>query len=301
MKKVRVLLTTFNGEKYLKEQINSLLSQEGVLVDIVVNDDGSTDGTLALLKQSYPQIPVRINTPATGSAANNFLKMLSETDFGDDFQYLAFADQDDVWLPEKLQAATSALEKEKADLYCSNLTKWDMATQQFSLLKKDYRQQQFDYLFEGGSAGCTYVLTKNFAKQLKDFASTLKTAQWEEFSHDWLTYFFARSRNFKVYIDGCSYIHYRLHGHNIHGHLNQLSWATIKSKVSKVLQGYHRKHVENYIQYLDKNTEAHAIYERFLGNYFQRMGVLLQYNTQLMRSKKKFLVFFLLNMCRFRR
>ena len=227
--------------------------------------------------------------------------MLSETDFGDDFQYLAFADQDDVWLPKKLQAATSALEKEKADLYCSNLTKWNMATQQFSLLKKDYRQQQFDYLFEGGSAGCTYVLTKSFAKQLKDFASTLKTAQWEEFSHDWLTYFFARSRNFKVYIDGCSYIHYRLHGHNIHGHLNQLSWATIKSKVSKVLQGYHRKHVENYIQYLDKNTEAHAIYERFLGNYFQRMGVLLQYNTQLMRSKKKFLVFFLLNMCRFRR
>lgn len=301
MNKIKVLLATFNGEKYIEEQINSITSQKGVEVDITVNDDGSTDNTIELIKSIFPNINIRINIPPTGSAANNFLKMLSEINFEENFQYVAFADQDDIWLSEKLQVAITCLGEQKSDLYCSNLTKWDMATQSFSLLKKDYPQKKFDYLFEGGSAGCTYVLTKNFAIQLERFVRNVRSEGWEDFSHDWLIYFFARSRNFKVYIDAHSYIHYRLHGHNIHGHLNQLSWTTIKNKVSKVLQGYHRKHVENYIQYLDKNVEAYTIYERFLRNYFQRMGVLIQYNTQLMRSKKKFFLFFLLNMCRFRR
>ena len=76
MNKIKVLLATFNGEKYIEEQINSIASQKGVEVDITVNDDGSTDNTIELIKSIFPNINIRINIPPTGSAANNFLKIL---------------------------------------------------------------------------------------------------------------------------------------------------------------------------------------------------------------------------------
>ena len=240
MKTIKTLLASYNGEKYIEEQIQSILNQEGVLVDLVVDDDLSEDRTVSLVREKFPELKVKINTPATGSAANNFLKMITEIDFNEDFHFVAFADQDDIWLPQKLSAAVEKLEAEGAELYCSNLTKWDMQDNSFFLLKKDYPQKKYDFLFEGGSAGCTYVFTKNLAQQLKAFIPTVDSSCWEEFSHDWLVYFFARSRGFKVCIDGNSYIHYRLHNNNVHGHLNQLSFSTIKYKIGKVLRGYHK-------------------------------------------------------------
>lgn len=300
MKTIKTLLASYNGEKYIEEQIQSILNQEGVLVDLVVNDDLSEDRTVSLVREKFPELKVKINTPATGSAANNFLKMITEIDFNEDFHFVAFADQDDIWLPQKLSAAVEKLEAEGAELYCSNLTKWDMQDNSFSLLKKNYPQKKYDFLFEGGSAGCTYVFTKNLAQQLKAFIPTVDSSCWEEFSHDWLVYFFARSRGFKVCIDGNSYIHYRLHNNNVHGHLNQLSFSTIKYKIGKVLRGYHKKHIENYIKYIEPGSDYYKIYRAFLGSYFQRNKMILKYNTQLMRDTKKFYLFLLLNLFRFK-
>ena len=300
MKTIKTLLASYNGEKYIEEQIQSILNQEGVLVDLVVDDDLSEDRTVSLVREKFPELKVKINTPATGSAANNFLKMITEIDFNEDFHFVAFADQDDIWLPQKLSAAVEKLEAEGAELYCSNLTKWDMQDNSFFLLKKDYPQKKYDFLFEGGSAGCTYVFTKNLAQQLKAFIPTVDSSCWEEFSHDWLVYFFARSRGFKVCIDGNSYIHYRLHNNNVHGHLNQLSFSTIKYKIGKVLRGYHKKHIENYIKYIEPGSDYYKIYRAFLGSYFQRNKMILKYNTQLMRDTKKFYLFLLLNLFRFK-
>lgn len=300
MKTIKTLLASYNGEKYIEEQIQSILNQEGVLVDLVVNDDLSEDRTVSLVREKFPELKVKINTPATGSAANNFLKMITEIDFNEDFHFVAFADQDDIWLPQKLSAAVEKLEAENAALYCSNLTKWDMQNNSFFLLKKDYPQKKYDFLFEGGSAGCTYVFTKNLAQQLKAFIPTVDSSCWKEFSHDWLVYFFARSRGFKVCIDGNSYIHYRLHNNNVHGHLNQLSFSTIKYKIGKVLRGYHKKHIENYIKYIEPGSDYYKIYRAFLGSYFQRNKMILKYNTQLMRDTKKFYLFLLLNLFRFK-
>lgn len=295
MKKVKVLLATYNGENYIEEQINSILVQVNVSVDIMVADDGSKDNTLGIIKDKFPHISIKENKPSTGSAANNFLKMLVETDFEEKFDYIAFSDQDDIWLSKKLDQAVHQLKEQKADLYCSNLTKWDMKTGEYSLLKKDFPQKKFDYIFEGGSAGCTYVFTKSLGYKLRDFVQKLDVSDWEEFSHDWLIYFFARSRDYKVFIDGNSYIHYRIHNNNVHGHLNKLSIKSIIDKFSKVLRGYHREHIKNYIKYLDKNSEAYTVANDFLGNYFQRNRMIWKYNTQLMRDKKKFMVFLLLN------
>ena len=297
--KIKILLATYNGEKYIKEQINSILAQKDVLVDTVVSDDGSKDNTVNIIKEFYPHISVNQNFPGTGSAAKNFLKMVINLDFNEDFEYIAFSDQDDIWLPEKMSSALKLLKKNDADLYCSNLTKWDTSNGSFSELKKDFPQKEFDYLFEGGSAGCTYVFTKKIAKELQSFLVKLDASNWKGFSHDWLVYFFARTRNFKVFIDGNSFIHYRLHQENVHGHLNKLSWNTIKEKSSEVLKGYYQNHVMNYIQYLDKNSVEYKIYKSFLGNYFQRNFIIWKYNTQLMRDNKKFMIFAVLNLLKF--
>lgn len=300
MKKVKVLLATYNGENYIEEQINSILVQVNVSVDIMVADDGSKDNTLGIIKDKFPHISVNKNVPSTGSAANNFFKMLVETDFYEDFEYIAFSDQDDVWLEEKLYRAIEKLEQNKQDLYCSNLTKWDMQSGKLSLLKKSFSQKKFDYIFEGGSAGCTYVLTKSFANKLRDFIQRLDVSDWQEFSHDWTVYFFARSRGYGVFIDENSYIHYRLHSNNVHGHLNKLTLKSILDKFSKVIKGYHKEHIKNYIKYLDKSSEEYHICEKFLGDYIERNMMILKYNTQLMRSNKKFLVFLLLNLIKVR-
>ncbi|WP_454975752.1 glycosyltransferase [Capnocytophaga bilenii] len=296
MTKVKILLATYNGELYITQQIESIISQEGVIVDIIINDDGSNDTTVSKIKASYPTIKIKENIPPTGAAANNFLKMISELDFTEKFEYIALSDQDDVWLPQKLLVATNILENEKYDLYCSNLTKWNMESGKYSLLKKDYPQKRFDYLFEGGSAGCTYVLTKYFAKKLKDLISQIDFKEWGVFSHDWFIYFFARSNDYKVFIDKNSYIHYRIHNNNVHGYLNQLSLKTIKIKIDKVLKGYYQSYIKNHIKCLKKGTLEYKIYQQFLGNYFQRNWVVLRYNFQLMRSKKKYIMFLLLNL-----
>lgn len=297
---IKILLATYNGEKYIQEQIDSILKQDAVTVDIQVSDDGSKDNTLQLLRKKYPEIKITQNSPGTGSAAKNFLKMINDLDFKQDFDYVSFSDQDDIWLPEKMNKAIDLLEKENADLYCSNLTKWDTATNKFSELKKDYPQKKFDFLFEGGSAGCTYVFTRNFAKELQIFLLNLDSSNWKGFSHDWLVYFFARSKKFKVAIDGNSYIHYRLHAENVHGHLNKLSWNTIKEKSLEVFNGYYQKQIKNYIKYVDKDSQEYLIYKKFLGGYFSRNIMILKYNTELMRDNKKFLIFAILNLLKFK-
>lgn len=297
---VKILLATYNGEKYIKEQLDSIVNQKNVDVDIVVSDDGSNDDTLKVIKVKFPNIPFFVNKPGTGSAAKNFLKMVSNINFDEDFDYVSFSDQDDIWLPEKMHVAVNLLQKKNANLYCSNLTKWDTSNNQYSLLKKDFPQKKYDFLFEGGSAGCTYVFTRYFAKELQDFILTLDSSNWKGFSHDWLVYFFARSRNYGVVIDSNSYIHYRLHQENVHGHLNKFSWNTIKEKSSQVLNGYYQNQIINYIKYLDKNSEEYSIYKKFLKGYFYRNIVIWKYNTELMRDKKKFLIFALLNLLKFK-
>ncbi len=297
---IKILLATYNGEKYITDQINSILNQIGVDVDIQVSDDGSKDKTIEIISENYPHIRINKNIPGTGSAAKNFLKMIDHLDFNEDFDYVAFCDQDDIWLSEKMKSAIDLLKKENAQLYCSNLTKWEESNNSLSTLKKDFPQKKYDYLFEGGSAGCTYVFTKDFALNLQKFLKKVHNVNIKAFSHDWLVYFFARVQRYNVVIDSNSYIHYRIHDSNVHGHLNKLSFNTIKEKSSEVLNGYYQNHIRNYIQYLNKDTQEYQIYNHFLGNYFQRNFTILKYNTQLMRDNKKLLIFVVLNLLKFR-
>ena len=128
--KVAVCISTYNGEKYLAEQLDSILHQEGVDVTLFVRDDGSSDGTAALLTQYEEQYENVILLDKSRSrnlgVRDSFLRILryawKKMGAG---CYYAFSDQDDVWLPEKLKSAVDLLSKKqdkKGRLYFSNKT-----------------------------------------------------------------------------------------------------------------------------------------------------------------------------------
>ena len=98
--KVVVLLSTYNGDKYLEEQLRSLQAQTGVDVAVLVRDDGSTDSTHAILDEWSKSGFLSWYTGPNLGPAKSFLDLLRNAP---DADYYAFCDQDDVWLPDKLR------------------------------------------------------------------------------------------------------------------------------------------------------------------------------------------------------
>lgn len=107
---IAILLSTFNGEKYLSEQLDSLLNQSYEDWICYIHDDGSTDSTIELLNKYNHRFPEKfniLNYESTGSACNNFISLLKYPKE----QYVMFCDQDDVWLPEKIEVTLNLMEK----------------------------------------------------------------------------------------------------------------------------------------------------------------------------------------------
>ncbi len=108
--KIAILLATYNGEKYIAEQIESIRSQSYTDWKLYIHDDGSKDGTIMILCQyarEYPGKIVVVDGPSTGSAKDNFLYLMSVVDAS----YYMCADQDDVWLPEKVEKTLEVMKR----------------------------------------------------------------------------------------------------------------------------------------------------------------------------------------------
>ena len=127
---VHILLSTYNGEKYIKEQLESIFSQTYGDIRLYIRDDGSTDGTVEKIKQylnAYPEYASRTQWISNETHENlgymqSFWELLKAASGAD---YYAFCDQDDVWLPEKVERGVRALEREQETsklplLYFSN-------------------------------------------------------------------------------------------------------------------------------------------------------------------------------------
>jgi rhamnosyltransferase len=299
---VLVILASYNGKKYIKEQIDSILAQEGVQVSLNIYDDCSNDGTFDFLvsEYSYKTIQIQIikNRIPTGSAANNFLQAIKNIDSNEieKYDFIALADQDDIWLPNKLFEAVQKLRTENSNLYFSNLILWNQELKTKSLIKKSYPQKKHDYLFEGGSAGCTYVMSKKLMYLVKEYTNIVDYKNWKYFSHDWFIYFIARANNLKVFIDNRAFILYRIHESNVHGQLNTLSFYAIKQRLKLITNGWYYFQSKGFVNLLSPQSKEAMIYNLYTKNYFTKIYVILRYNFSLMRSKKKAIQFFILSM-----
>lgn len=114
---VTVLLCTYNGAAYVRAQLQSILDQTVQDLHVVVSDDGSTDETLAIVGAMAAAHPGRITIlrqdPPTGSAKRHFLKLLVEQAY-DVADYIMLSDQDDVWLPDKVEKTLARMQADEA-------------------------------------------------------------------------------------------------------------------------------------------------------------------------------------------
>ena len=107
-KKVAVIMSTYNGEKFIREQLDSILNQTYKNIEIVVRDDGSSDGTVAIIKeymQKYPNIV--LHEGENLGFIKSFFELLNLADA----DYYSYADQDDVWLENKIELAVNSLKQ----------------------------------------------------------------------------------------------------------------------------------------------------------------------------------------------
>lgn len=209
METVQILMSTYNGEKYLRTQLDSILNQTYPSIDILIRDDGSTDGTLSILKayaEAYPNI--KYYEGMNKGAVQSFLELLRKSDAS--AKYFAFADQDDVWLPQKIDRAVRLLEKEKSNkpvLYCSDVYITD---ERLNIIKKDDKNPRPSFgnaLVQNICTGCTAVMNQ----ALRDIIN--HTAPVNIVMHDWWFYLSA-SLYGKVIYDEAASMYYRQHGHN---------------------------------------------------------------------------------------
>ena len=215
MNKVQVLLSTYNGEKYIKEQIESILNQEEVEISLLIRDDGSLDKTVEIVKElESKNSNITFYQGENLKPARSFMDLLNKSG---EYDYYAFSDQDDVWDSRKLIFAINMLKskEDKPSLYMSAL---NVVDENLNLIET--KKVDGNYSFEGEmiknfATGCTMVLNKN----LRDIINNYKPNYI--IMHDsWITRVcYAIGGN--VIIDDNSYIKYRQHTSNVLGYKDE--------------------------------------------------------------------------------
>jgi len=234
LKKYCVILAAFNGVRFLHEQIDSILQQQGVEVRLVISVDRSTDGTEVLAK-SIAQKDARVSIlpfcNTFGGAAPNFFHLLRCIEI-QDFDYVSFADQDDIWLSHKLLRAHEVLEKTGADGYSGDVIAfWPNGRK--LLIQKSQKQQKWDFLFESPGPGCTFVLTRHLALECQSKVRVSFTELASVAFHDWFIYALARAGNHRWVIDPQPHMLYRQHsGNQIGANSGLRSWLLRVARIS---------------------------------------------------------------------
>jgi rhamnosyltransferase len=234
-----VLLTVYNGAKFLNEQIDSILSQKMVDVHIFVSIDKSTDNSLQIVKsymKSFSNITLLPYGEVYGSAAKNFFRLILEADVSSNFQYIALSDQDDIWAEEKLYRAASIMRERDCSGYSSNLNAFWPDGQQ-ELIVKNRNATSLDFLYESASAGCTFCLSFTLYDGFKSFLASCSERDYIS-SHDWLIYAYSRSNGERWFCDDRAMIFYRQHANNVVG-ANIGLFAKLK-RITCLLFGWYR-------------------------------------------------------------
>jgi rhamnosyltransferase len=208
------LLAAHNGGKWIVQQVETILSQTGVDVRLLVSDDGSSDDTRAKVAAfgSDPRISIVAPPTPTGSAAKNFIWLICNAS-ADSSTFVAFADQDDIWLEDKLARAISALENQGSAGYsCAVTAFWDHGREK--KLGQQAAPTALDFMFEGAGQGCTFVLQNVFFRRIQDFFRSHAFQLQALHYHDWAIYALSRSWRLSWYFDPRPMVRYRQHGQN---------------------------------------------------------------------------------------
>lgn len=234
--KVCILLSAYNGTEFIEEQLDSLLKQKDANFHILIRDDGSTDDTMDILqtyKKSYPELIDIISGKNVGFV-QSFTSLTDEAySRYPDMQYFAFCDQDDVWLPNKLNAGIRMLEQEDKTIpvtYCSNTT---LVDKDLNIIRQtwDYKKVKITKersMIQNFATGCTMIFNRTAARLYMRYIP--KSTREHDYFLFQLCVFLG-----KVIWDKESYIYYRQHGHN------QIGMSDFKGRLHHRLARFRNK------------------------------------------------------------
>lgn len=228
--KVAVLMSTYNGEKFLHEQIESILAQTGNFsMDLWVRDDGSQDDTLKILEEYSIEGKLQWYSGKNLGPALSFWDLIMHCP---GYDYYAFADQDDYWLPEKINSGLLMLQDECTPaLYCANA---DLVDAELNTLgRKVYRvhpKLDFEtFLCETGLMGCTMVFNDSLAQIIHNHSMPHNIIM-----HDAFLAGVCLTVGGKIVYDQRSFMKYRQHGNNVVG-VSRGFIQTLKGRVKDIL------------------------------------------------------------------
>lgn len=212
MKKVQVIMSSYNGEKFIKKQIDSILNQQNVEVSLLIRDDGSKDGTIEILRDYENRGLIKVIYGKNIGPTASFLKLIDECDNAD---YYSFSDQDDVWLEDKLSTAVKILEENSVNkrplLYCSALQRVDADLTYEKIQKfKRLRLNIYSMLVRERLAGCTFV----FNNCLKNILNESGKINYN-YPHDSWTVLVCYACGGEILFDSHPHILFRRYGTNV--------------------------------------------------------------------------------------
>jgi glycosyltransferase involved in cell wall biosynthesis len=207
---VSIAMATYNGEKYLSQQLDSILNQTHPIYEIIIVDDGSSDGTLNILnayRDKYSNIKVYPN-PENLGVVKSFERaiMLASGD------YVALADQDDVWFNNKIEVLVAEIGDNLLIHSDAVLVDDDLNVLQpshFAWGKQADKEGFFNYLVNSNVTGCTVLMSRELINLTLPFRSYV-------LPHDWyFSYYAAYCGRIKLYLKPL--IYYRQHAVNVSG------------------------------------------------------------------------------------
>lgn len=208
---VQILLAVYNGGAHLAEQLDSIAAQSHTRWHLIASDDGSSDNSRAVLEAFAEDHPVTLREGPRQGAAANFLSLLGHADPDG---WIAFADQDDIWLPDKLERSLAELQDippETPALFCSRSWIADADGNPLRLSPPRSRPICFrNALVQNVVAGNTIVLNPAATRLVQDAAREAG----EIVIHDWWIYQIVSGTGGRIVHDDEPTLLYRQHGLN---------------------------------------------------------------------------------------
>jgi len=264
MDKVLVLMSVYNGEKYIEEQLKSIVGQKNVEVHLLIRDDGSMDRTAEIIGK-YLNKDISFYKGENCGAAKSFLKLMKKAYVEyPDFEFIALADQDDIWLECKLEQALKLMKQRDAALYCGSLDAYTNGNLEEHILIRCFQNTLYETMLRNSVAGCTMVIRSSALATICEYEPVFL-----EMHDSWIVRVCTYTGQ-KVIYDPNSYMRYRLHGNNTCGaaitvrnklrvHFNNVFRRNpdrVSNTAHELLKGYRNRIEEdacNYLEILDKS------------------------------------------------
>ncbi|MGO5070052.1 glycosyltransferase [Roseburia faecis] len=297
MKNILVIMASYNGEKYIEEQLDSIWNQKNVNISILVRDDGSEDKTCKILDKYKKAGKLQWYKGEHLNIAKGYFDLMKKA-ITYDLDYIAFADQDDRWDEDKLNIAVDRLEKcnNRPALYYSGQRLVDEKLNLIALHELNSQRNLYTRFILSDFAGCTGVFNRQLLSEI------LKYEPKYMLMHDTWILKVCLGLGGIVCVDREAHLDYRQHGNNSLGlgrgliaDLKQvrqyLYEYNVEAQMKELLQGYGNRMIKEY----RKLAEACCIYKynkkarelllnKEIINFYNK-GLNLTYDLKVMLNK----------------